>query len=386
MTNSKQPPLTTTTARIRTDLDQIPAYVPGKAVPGALKIASNEMTQGPLPSVTQTIAETLADSSSSPNRYPDMGAVAVRTHIADNFGLSMENVAVGCGSSALCLQLVQITCGAGDEVLFPWRSFEAYPILTRIVGATPVAVPLDDAGRNDLTAMAEAITERTRLIFVCNPNNPTGTTIEREEFEEFMTKVPADVVVALDEAYIELIDDDTRARTPLSPELLERYTNLVGMRTFSKVYGLAGLRIGYLIGATALVEAVNKVAIPFSVNTIAQAAAIASLDADAELAVRIKEVQSQRVRLTEAINNATGKDTVLPNSQSNFVWIPEERIAEVGALLPDAGDHDVTTSAGLGGYLADKSILVRFFVGEGMRITTTTEPEITQLLEALSLA
>lgn len=386
MTNSKQPTLTTTTARIRTDLDQIPAYVPGKAVPGALKIASNEMTQGPLPSVSQTIAETLADSSSSPNRYPDMGAVAVRTRIADNFGLSMENVAVGCGSSALCLQLVQITCGAGDEVLFPWRSFEAYPILTRIVGATPVAVPLDDAGRNDLTAMAEAITEHTRLIFVCNPNNPTGTTIEREEFEEFMTKVPADVVVALDEAYIELIDDDTRARTPLSPELLERYTNLVGMRTFSKVYGLAGLRIGYLIGATALVEAVNKVAIPFSVNTVAQAAAIASLDAEAELAVRIKEVQSQRVRLTEAINNATGKDTVLPNSQSNFVWIPEERIAEVGALLSGAGDHDVTTSAGLGGYLADKSILVRFFVGEGMRITTTTEPEITQLLEALSLA
>lgn len=367
--------------KTRADLEQVPAYVPGKAVPGALKIASNEMTQPPLPSVVEVISQTIADPTTSPNRYPDMGAVDLRIKLGEHLGLPMEQVAVGCGSSALCLQLVQATCADGDEVVFPWRSFEAYPILARVAGATPVPVPLDAQGRNDLSAMAAAITGRTRLVFVCNPNNPTGTTITREAFAEFMAQVPGDVVVALDEAYIELVDEATHAATPLAHELLDTYPNLVGLRTFSKVYGLAGLRVGYMFGPEKLVEAVNKVAIPFSVNTLAQIAALTSLDAQEELTARIAEVRAQRVAVTEAINAATGRETVLPNSQANFIWIDEGRIANLSLL----DDVSVATTTDLGDFLAQRNILIRCFAGEGARITITTEEETSQLLAALGI-
>ena len=367
--------------KTRADLEQVPAYVPGKAVPGALKIASNEMTQPPLPSVVEAISQTIADPTTSPNRYPDMGAVDLRIKLGEHLGLPMEQVAVGCGSSALCLQLVQATCADGDEVVFPWRSFEAYPILARVAGATPVPVPLDAQGRNDLSAMAAAITGRTRLVFVCNPNNPTGTTIIREAFAEFMAQVPGDVVVALDEAYIELVDEATHAATPLAHELLDTYPNLVGLRTFSKVYGLAGLRVGYMFGPDKLVEAVNKVAIPFSVNTLAQIAALTSLDAQEELTARIAEVRAQRVAVTEAINAATGRETVLPNSQANFIWIDEGRIADLSLL----DDVSVATTTDLGDFLAQRNILIRCFAGEGARITITTEEETSQLLAALGI-
>lgn len=367
--------------KTRADLEQVPAYVPGKAVPGALKIASNEMTQPPLPSVVEAISQTISDPTTSPNRYPDMGAVDLRIKLGEHLGLPMEQVAVGCGSSALCLQLVQVTCADGDEVVFPWRSFEAYPILARVAGATPVPVPLDAQGRNDLSAMAAAITDRTRLVFVCNPNNPTGTTITREAFAEFMAQVPGDVVVALDEAYIELVDEATHATTPLADELLDTYPNLVGLRTFSKVYGLAGLRVGYMFGPEKLVEAVNKVAIPFSVNTLAQIAALTSLDAQEELTARIAEVRAQRVAVTEAINAATGRETVLPNSQANFIWIDEGRIADLSLL----DDVSVATTTDLGDFLAQRNILIRCFPGEGARITITTEEETSQLLAALGI-
>lgn len=367
--------------KTRADLEQVPAYVPGKAVPGALKIASNEMTQPPLPSVVEAISQTIADPTTSPNRYPDMGAVDLRIKLGEHLGLPLEQVAVGCGSSALCLQLVQATCEDGDEVVFPWRSFEAYPILARVAGATPVPVPLDAQGRNDLSAMAAAITGRTRLVFVCNPNNPTGTTITREAFAEFMAQVPGDVVVALDEAYIELVDEATHAATPLAHELLDTYPNLVGLRTFSKVYGLAGLRVGYMFGPDKLVEAVNKVAIPFSVNTLAQIAALTSLDAQEELTARIAEVRAQRVAVTEAINAATGRETVLPNSQANFIWIDEGRIADLSLL----DDVSVATTTDLGDFLAQRNILIRCFAGEGTRITITTEDETSQLLAALGI-
>ncbi|MDY7340963.1 histidinol-phosphate transaminase [Corynebacterium amycolatum] len=367
--------------KTRADLEQVPAYVPGKTVPGALKIASNEMTQPPLPSVMEAISQTISDPTTSPNRYPDMGAVDLRIKLGEHLRLPMEQVAVGCGSSALCLQLVQATCADGDEVVFPWRSFEAYPILARVAGATPVPVPLDAQGRNDLSAMAAAITDRTRLVFVCNPNNPTGTTVTREAFAEFMAQVPGDVVVALDEAYIELVDEATHAATPLAHELLDTYPNLVGLRTFSKVYGLAGLRVGYMFGPEKLVEAVNKVAIPFSVNTLAQIAALTSLDAQEELTARIAEVRAQRVAVTEAINAATGRETVLPNSQANFIWIGEDRIADLSLL----DDVSVATTTDLGDFLAQRNILIRCFAGEGARITITTEEETSQLLAALGI-
>lgn len=376
MTNAAQP-----LPHTRADLQQIPVYVPGKAMPGALKIASNEMAQPPLPSVVEAMSQAIAAPATSPNRYPDMGAVSLRNSLGEHLGLPMEQVAVGCGSSALCLQLIQATCKDGDEVIFPWRSFEAYPILARVAGARPVPVPLDAQGRNDLPALAAAITDRTRLVFVCNPNNPTGTTVDSAAFADFMAKVPAHVVVALDEAYIELVDDSVRASTPLAPELLDAYPNLVGLRTFSKVYGLAGLRVGYMFGAPELVEAVNKVAIPFSVNTLAQVAATASLAARGELDQRIAEVQSQRVRVTNAINTTTGRHTVLPESQANFIWIDDQRVADLSEL----SGVQVTTCRELTDYLAQRGILIRCFDGEGARITVTTEAETSKLLAALGI-
>ena len=187
------------TAHIRPDLDAIPAYIPGRSFPGAIKLASNETTQGPLPSVHAAIAEAVGGV----NRYPDIRATALVESLAKKLGVATENVAAGNGSVALCQEVVQITCGPGDEVLFAWRSFEAYPIITRVAGATPVQVPLTADHVHDLDAMLAAITDRTRLIFVCNPNNPTGTVVRRAELEAFLDAVPSNILVVLDEAYFE---------------------------------------------------------------------------------------------------------------------------------------------------------------------------------------
>lgn len=371
---------------IRPDLESIPAYVPGKDRLDVLKLSSNEMAHGPLPSVVDRITEVAAHA----NRYPDMGAGAVRTALARYLGLDDAQVAVGTGSSALCQQLVLATCGDGDEVVFPWRSFEAYPILVKVAGAKPVAVPLDANHRIDLPALAAAVTERTRLIFVCNPNNPTGMMVTAAEFEEFLDAVPDDVVVALDEAYIEFVDgfdpaDPSRTGldTPNAIEVIGRRRNVVGLRTFSKVWGLAGLRIGYMFGAPELVGAVNKVCIPFSVTAVSQAAAEASLEAREELLGRVHEVHDQRGAVTDAINAATGEATVVAGSQSNFVWIPEDRVPALAAIVPGAGDG--ADGAAVAAALVDRGVMVRCFPGEGLRITVTTATETARLLEALGL-
>ena len=201
---------------IRPDLDTIPDYVPGARNDQAIKLSSNECAEGPLPSVLEAMRDTLG----SMNRYPDMGATDIRTALAEHLGVTIDQVAVGTGSSALCQQLATITAQPGDEIIFPWRSFEAYPIFARIVGATPVAIPLDAEHRLDLPAMAAAITERTKLIFVCNPNNPTGTTITNAEFETFMDAVPSDILVALDEAYFEY---NRATDTPVATDVITRY-------------------------------------------------------------------------------------------------------------------------------------------------------------------
>ena len=331
---------------IRPDLSSLPAYVPGKRQEDALKLSSNEATQPPLPAAVDAMAAAAAGA----NRYPDMGAVAIREALAEHLGVAFEQVAVGTGSSALCQQLVQFTCTDGDEVVFPWRSFEAYPIFAQVHGATPVAIPLKDEGV-DLEAMAAAITDRTRLIFICNPNNPSGSIVTRAEFAEFMAKVPAEITVALDEAYTEYLRAED---TPLATEEIAKYPNLVGLRTFSKAYGLAGLRIGYAFGQPEMIEALNKVAIPFSVNSVAQAGALASLAAQDELKQRTDTAVVERQRVIEA--------TGAYPSEANFVWLPGET-PELAAAL------------------AEQGVLVRSFP-EGIRITVTTPEETDQLLAA----
>ena len=336
---------------VRADIAEIPSYIPGKRLADALKLSSNEVTHPPLPAAVAAMAE----AATAANRYPNMGATDLVHAIAKHLRLHPEQVAVGCGSSALCQQLVQITCKTGDEVVFPWRSFEAYPIFARVAGATPRPVPLTADHRVDLPALAAAITPATRLVFVCNPNNPTGTTITKREFEEFMAMVPPTTLVALDEAYFEFVRTQN---TPMGTEVVVKHENVVALRTFSKAYGLAGVRVGYAFGNPAIIAALNKVAIPFGVSAVAQAGAIASLAGAAQLLERTNETVSERDRVARAIG-------AIP-SEANFVWLPAKT---------------TETAATLAQQLADQGVIVRAFP-EGMRITITNHAEADRFLAA----
>lgn len=344
-------------ALIRADLDQIPNYVPGKRLEGALKLSSNEVNFAPLDAALAAIAE------QSYNRYPDMAGTELRTALAAHLSkdlpadqaLTIDNVAIGCGSSALCQQAIDATCHEGDEVVFPWRSFEAYPIFCQVSGATPVPVPLTSDQRCDLQAMAQAITDKTRLVFICNPNNPSGTTVSKTEFVEFM-KAATNCVVVLDEAYFEFNQEKADFN---ATQFLSEYPNLLGMRTFSKAYGLAGLRVGYAFGAPELIAALNKVSLPFAVNQAAQAAAIASLAATEELQERADQVAAESARVVAELQKL-GLPAI--PTQSNFVW------------LPGQGE--------LGTKLLEFKVLTRVFP-EGLRITITDPQESERLLSAI---
>ena len=243
----------------RADLDALPAYVPGRSVADlarelgiaeAIKLASNEVPFGPLPGVPEAVAEAMQSS----HRYPDMAVVELRQKLSDRYGVPAERIATGCGSVALAESLLKATCLPGDEVVYAWRSFEAYPIISLVAGATSVRVPNTPAHGHDLPALAAAITDRTRVVIVCNPNNPTGTSVTRAELDRFLDDVPSDVVVLLDEAYREFVTDDR------VPDALQTYgdrANVVVLRTLSKAWGLAGLRIGYLVVQPEVVAAVR---------------------------------------------------------------------------------------------------------------------------------
>ncbi|MFI6100771.1 histidinol-phosphate transaminase [Lentzea sp. NPDC051213] len=346
--------------RTRADLASLPAYVPGKSIPGAIKLASNEVSAGPLPSVVKAIAE----AATSINRYPDSGSVELTARLADKLGVPADHLAIGCGSVSLCQQLVQATCGENDEVLFAWRSFEAYPIIVHVAGAKQIRVPLTSAHEHDLDAMAAAITPNTRMVFVCNPNNPTGTALRTEEIEAFIAKVPSDVLVVIDEAYKEFVDD---AHVPDGVELAKQQwaagrDNVAVLRTFSKAYGLAGLRIGYAVAQPAVAEALRKVYVPFSVNALAQVAAMASLDAEEELMVRCRAIVAERIRVRGELL-ALGYE--VPETQANFVWLP------LGERTAAFNEH----------CLAHK-VVVRAFVGEGARVTIGEPDENEAFLTA----
>ena len=332
------------TARIRPDLASIPSYVPGRSFPGAIKLASNETTHGPLPGVADAIAE----AARTVNRYPDNRNTELVEVLAQRLGVTPEQVAIGCGSVALCQELVQITSGPGDEVVYAWRSFEAYPVVTQVAGATAVTVPLTPGHVHDLDAMLAAITPQTRLIFVCNPNNPTGTAVGRAALERFLDAVPRNVLVVLDEAYFEYLRLH-ETDFPDGVELGRDRPNVVVLRTFSKAYGLAGLRVGYAVGEPAVIGALAKVHIPFSVNRVGQAAALACLDASDALLHRTHAVVDQRDRVRTALIDAGYE---IPNSEANFVWLPlGERAAEFGEASAEAG------------------VLVRPYGVDGVRVT-----------------
>ena len=229
-------------------------------------------------------------------------------------------------------QIIQSTCDPGDEVVYAWRSFEAYPIVVAIAGAVSVQVPLTDDQRHDLDAMAAAITDRTRVVLVCTPNNPTGPSVTHAELEAFLAKVPRDVLVVVDEAYLEFVEGEGEVD---GLSLRREHGNVMLLRTFSKAYGLAGLRVGYAVAPEPVAEALRKTATPFGVNLIAQAAAIASLKAKDELDVRVKEIVAERERVLAALADAGWQMTP---SQANFVWFPlGERTADFVAACTEAG-------------------------------------------------
>lgn len=348
------------TACTRADLEHLPGYVPGRNIPGAIKLASNEVPGGPLPSVVAAIAEAV----SGVNRYPDTGAAALISRLSRRFDVPEDHLAVGCGSVSLCQQLVQATCHDGDEVVFAWRSFEVYPIVTRVAGARPVTVPLTEGHALDVDAMAAAITPSTRLVFVCTPNNPTGTALRSAELDRFLARVPENVLVVIDEAYHEFVDDPD---VPDGIDVAKRswaegHENVAVLRTFSKAYGLAGLRVGYCVAPPPVTAAVRKVFVPFGVNSIAQVAAIASLDAEDELMARCREIVEERGRVRAELL-AMGYD--VPETQANFVWLP---LGERTAVFNE--------------HCLDHKVVVRAFLGDGARVTIGDETENDAFLAA----
>lgn len=258
-------------------------------------------------------------------------------------------------------QIISAVCDHGDEVVFAWRSFEAYPILVTVAGAVPVPVPLLDDEHHDLPSMAAAVTGRTRLVILCSPNNPTGVSIDAGALEEFLQSVPPQVLVVLDEAYIEF----QRGPGLDSLDLYRRYPNLCILRTFSKAYGLAGLRVGYAIARPAVAEGLRRTAIPFGVNRIAQAAAVASLAAQDEVLARTGEVAEERTRVTASLRQS-GWD--VPDSQANFYWL----------RASDELREQLLTA------LSDADILARGYAGDGVRVTLADRDTNNRVLAVLS--
>ncbi|MFC5667103.1 histidinol-phosphate transaminase [Kitasatospora misakiensis] len=315
--------------RLRPTLDGIPTYKPGKpAGADAYKLSSNENPYEPLPGVL----EAAVAAAGKLNRYPDLAATELTAELAKHFDVPAEHIATGTGSVGVAQSLILSTAGPGDEVIFAWRSFEAYPIITQIAGATPVPVALTAGGDHDLDAMLAAITERTRLIFVCNPNNPTGNVIHRAELERFLDAVPAEVLIVVDEAYIEFIRDP---EVPNGIDLYRDRPNVCVLRTFSKAYGLAGMRVGFAIAHEPVAAALRKTAVPFGVTQLAQDAAVASLRAEDALMVRVDALVEERTRVVAGLR-AQGWE--IPDSQANFVWLElGERSQDFAAACAEAG-------------------------------------------------
>ena len=262
--------------RLRSALTQVPAYVPGKpAAPRegvtAYKLSSNENPYPPLPGVLEVVQE----AATAMNRYPDMAVTALSQALADTLGVPVEHIATGTGCVGVLGQIIQAFCDPGDEVVFAWRSFEAYPIVTALAGATAVRVGLDEHCRHDLDAMLAAITERTRVVLVCTPNNPTGPIVHHDELERFLDAVPRRRPGRHRRGLPRVRPG--RARRPTRLALYRDRPNVVVLRTFSKAYGLAGLRVGYAVAHEPVAAALRKTAVPFGVNSLAQAAAVASL-------------------------------------------------------------------------------------------------------------
>ena len=339
----------------------LPAYRPGKGaaqaeaehgITGAIKLASNETPWPPLPAVIDAIAAAGAGA----NRYADHRATELRAALAHARGLRPEQVTVGCGSVGLLQQLLLTYGEPGAEIVYPWRSFEVYPVYTQLVGATEIVVPLVDH-TTDVDAVLAAVTDRTRLVMIANPNNPTGTAVSVVELDRLADGLADDVLLVVDEAYHEFAD-------PASGDPVDAFVgtrdNVVVLRTFSKAHGLAGMRVGYAMAHPDVIETIDKTLFPFAVNAAAQAAALAALAGEDEILARCAVVIAERRRVVGALR-ADGHE--LPEPQANFVWLPlGPRTDEIHLALERRG------------------VVTRPFSGEGLRVTIGTADENDRFL------
>jgi histidinol-phosphate aminotransferase len=340
-------------------MDKLPTYKAGKKVEPvngltAYKLSSNEVAHSPLPSVVAAIV----DAANEINRYPDPFTTNLIQALSKKFAVPVEQIATGTGSVGVCQQIIQSVAGAGEEVIYAWRSFEAYPIITTIAGAISVQVPLTSYGQHDLDGMLNAITTKTRAIFVCTPNNPTGGIVTQHQINEFLAKVPKNILVVIDEAYVEFNRDENAIDGIAT---MKAHSNVGVLRTFSKAYGLAGLRVGYFVGPRNIAEAVRKTAVPFGVSNIAQVAAVASLEHEAELFIRVDEVIAERTWFESEL---TKLGFTLPRSQANFVWLP----------IGERTEEFARRSEGI-------AVSIRPFPGEGVRISIGERPALERVIE-----
>ncbi|MCX7522797.1 histidinol-phosphate transaminase [Microbacterium sp. STN6] len=340
--------------KIRAEIAAAAAYAQGRtAGESGFKLSSNENPYPPLPSVLEVYR-----AQSALNRYPAAAAPELRERLAERFGVTSAHVHIGAGSVSLLAQFIAAAASVGDEVVYAWRSFEAYPGLVTVTGARSVQVPCLPDGRHNLPAMARAVTERTRVVIVCTPNNPTSTIVTRDEFETFMAAVPSDTLVLLDEAYYEFVTDPQAVD---GKPLLPRYPNLVVLRTFSKAYGLAALRVGYAVGQPGIMAAARSAAIPLSVTDAAQAAAVASIEHEDELMERVARIALQRDRTRAALID---QGWAIPEAQGNFVWLPTREATDAAA---DA--------------FFDGGISVRPFHPDGIRVSIGEPESVEKLLK-----
>jgi histidinol-phosphate aminotransferase len=347
-------------------LRRIPVYpaADGYASEGPIaKLASNESPYPPIPAVIEAITRAL----SGLNRYPDPTNSALRRKLSERTGVPAQRIAIGNGSCDILLAAGDALLEPGAELVYAWPSFSVYPHLAAASGARAIEVPVDERHYHQLEKMLEEITVATRLVIVCNPNNPTSTALPLDEIADFVRSVPRHVAVILDEAYVEfnvLQDPDE------SVDLLERHPNLVLLRTFSKVYGLCGLRVGYaLCGSESFRTAVDQVRQPFFCNAAAQAAALEALSHTDEVTKRVERNLAERIGLEEGLRELGLSPA---ESQANFVWF-------------DLGDERVEADVMRG--LAERGVLVRAGGALGregaLRVTVGTQAENERFLETL---
>lgn len=317
-----------TSIPVRPVFDTLPSYAAGKPpvpVDGLTryKLSSNENPLGPVPEVARVLAE-----FDAVHRYPDPLSTALRTALAGQLGVDAEDIVTGAGSLGALNQILKTFAGVNadgvqDEVIYAWRSFEAYPILVGIMGARSVQVPNLPDGAHDLDAMAAAVTDRTRLILVCTPNNPTGPAVTESQIRSFLAKVPATVPVVIDEAYFEFCAASSIPEGEEPPlnglDIYRDYPNVIILRTFSKAQGLAGLRVGYSISHPQITRHLRVAATPFAVSALAERAAVASIEHQEAVMARVRHIVAERERVTARLRELGYE---FPGTYTNFVWLP----------------------------------------------------------------